>query len=84
MTPNQEKQLFSTLETLVSSVNKIQSDVSGLKSDVQEIKEVQREHSQILTRLDAKTDSVAERVMDHEIRLTKVEKDVDNSRGGIH
>lgn len=77
MTPNQEKQLFSTLETLVSSVKTIQSDVK-------EIKEVQKEHSEILKRLDAKTDSIAEKVMDHEVRLTRVEKDVDDLRGGIH
>jgi regulator of replication initiation timing len=78
MTDNQEKQLFKTLETLVTGVNKIQSDVQGLKTDVKEIKvtlnehsQILNEHSQILKRLDAKTDSIAETVMKHENRLTK-------------
>lgn len=91
MTDNQEKQLFTTLETLVSSVNRIQSDVSDLKTDVsdlktdvKEIKVTLNEHSQILSRLEAKTDSIAEKVMDHEIRLTKVEKNVEDLQGGVH
>ncbi len=98
MTENQEKELFTTLATLVTGVNKIQSDVSGLKSDVsglksdvsglksdvQEIKETLNEHSQILNRLDAKTDSIAEKVMSHEVRLSKAEKNIDDVRGGVH
>ncbi len=70
MTDNQEKELFNTLATLVTGVNGIQSDVQDLKSDVQDlksdvrdIKKTLKEHSQILNRLDAKTDSIAERVM---------------------
>ena len=98
MTENQEKELFTTLATLVTGVNKIQTDVQGLKTDVQglktdvqglktdvqEIKETQKEHSQSLKRLEAKTDSIAEKVMNHEIRLTKVEKDVEELRSGVH
>ncbi|CAA9389670.1 MAG: hypothetical protein AVDCRST_MAG74-916 [uncultured Pyrinomonadaceae bacterium] len=42
------------------------------------------EHSRILTRLDAKTDSIAETVLNNDKRLTAVEKDVSNLRGGIH
>lgn len=98
MTDNQEKQLFKTLETLVTGVNKIQSDVQGLKTDVQglktdvkEIKEtlnehslILNEHSLILNRLDAKTDSIAETVMTNDKRLTAVEKDVAGLRDGIH
>lgn len=68
MTESQEKELFTTLATLVSGVNKIQTDVKGLKTDVEEIKEtlnehsqILNEHSQILSRLDAKTDSIAEK-----------------------
>lgn len=84
MTDNQKKELFSTLKTLVSGVQVIQSDIKDLKADVQEIKEVQNEHSQILKRLDAKTDSIAEIVMNHEVRLTKAEKDIEDLRGGVH
>ncbi len=77
MTDNQEKQLFKTLETLVTGVNKIQSDVG-------EIKETLNEHSLILKRLDAKTDSIAETVMNHEIRLTKAEKNIEELQGRVH
>jgi len=41
-------------------------------------------HSQILNRLDAKTDSIAEAVVNHEIRLTKVEKNIEELQGGVH
>ncbi len=91
MTDNQEKELFSTLAALVTGVNIIQSDVkelksdvAGLKSDVQIIKETQNEHSRILNRLDAKTDTIAETVMTNDKRLTVIEKDLSNLRGGIH
>ena len=91
MTDNQEKELFNTLATLVTGVNGIQSDVQDLKSDVQDlksdvrdIKKTLKEHSQILNRLDAKTDSIAERVMINDKRLTAVEKDVADLRSGIH
>jgi len=98
MTGNQEKELFNTLAALVTGVNVIQSEVKVIKTDIQDIKETQtehsrilnehsqvlNEHSQILNRLDAKTDSIAETVMTNDKRLTVVEKDVSNLRGGIH
>ena len=98
MTTNQEKELFNTLATLVTGVNGIQSDVQVLKSDVRDlksdvrdlksdvrgIKKTLKEHSQILNRLDAKTDTIAERVMINDKRLTAVEKDVADLRSGIH
>jgi len=91
MTEDQEKELFNTLATLVTGVRSIQSQVGTLqsefgtiKSDVQDIKETQNEHSRILNRLDAKTDSIAETVMTNDKRLTAVEKDVSNLRGEIH
>lgn len=77
MTENQEKELFTTLAALVKGVNKIQTDV-------EQIKETQEEHSQILKKLDAKTDSIAETVLNHEIRITKLEKDVSDSHKGVH
>ena len=98
MTDNQEKELFTTLATLVTGINKIQldvqdlktdvqglnNDVQGLKTDVREIKETLNEHSVILKRLDAKTDNIAEIVMNHENRLTKSEKNIEELQGGIH
>lgn len=84
MTENQEKELFTTLATLVTGVNKIQTDVQGLKTDVQEIKGILGDHSQILKRLDAKTDTIAGTVMNHETRLTKAERDIKELQGGVH
>jgi uncharacterized protein YaaN involved in tellurite resistance len=105
MTENQEKELFTTLATLVKGVQVIQSDVKGLKTDVLGIKEtltghsqvlnehsqilnehsrILNEHSQILKRLDAKTDSIAEKVINHETRLTKAEKNIEELQSGIH
>ena len=84
MTENQEKELFNKLNTLVTGVRTIQTDVQGLKTDVQEIKETLNEHSAVLKRLDAKTDSIAETVMNHEIRLTKAEKDIEELQGRVH
>ena len=91
MTKNQEKEMFNTLATLVTGVKAIQSDVQVLKSDVQvlksdvwDIKKPQNEHSQILRRLDAKTDTIAEKIMTNDKRLTVVEKDVADLRSGIH
>jgi len=84
MTENQEKELFNTLTSLVTGVWTIQTEVQVIKTDVQDIKETQNEHSRILNRLDAKTDSIAETVMTNDKRLTTVEKDVSDLRGGIH
>ncbi|MBA2735322.1 MAG: hypothetical protein H0X15_08295 [Acidobacteria bacterium] len=84
MTENQEKELFNTLTSLVTGVRTIQTEVQVIKTDVQDIKETQNEHSRILNRLDAKTDSIAETVMTNDKRLTTVEKDVSDLRGGIH
>lgn len=105
MTDNQEKELFTTLASLVTGVNKIQSDiqvltigfqdlktdvqglktdVQGLKTDVQEIKETQIKDSQLLERLDAKTDTIAEVVVANDKRLTAVEKDVADLRDTVH
>jgi len=84
MPENQEKELFNTLTSLVTGVRTIQTEVQVIKTDVQDIKETQNEHSRILNRLDAKTDSIAETVMTNDKRLTTVEKDVSDLRGGIH
>ena len=70
MTENQEKEMFGMLSTLVT--------------EVQEIRNTQIEHSQILNRLDAKTDSVADTVIKNDKRLTVVEKIVADLRGGIY
>ncbi len=77
MTENQEKELSNTLAALVTGVRTIQSDIKDVKVTL-------NEHSRILNRLDAKTDTIAETVMNNDKRLTAVEKDVSNLRGGIH
>lgn len=91
MTDNQEKELFNKLnalvngvQTLQSNVQTLQSDVTIIKSDVGDIKKTVDEHSRILKRLDAKTDSIAETVMANDRRLTTVEKDVADLRERIH
>jgi chromosome segregation ATPase len=84
MTENQEKELFNTLATLVTGVRTVQTDVQGIKVTLNEHSQTLNEHSRILNRLDAKTDSVAEKVMTNDKRLTAVEEDVSNLRGGIH
>ena len=91
MTDNQEKELFNTLATLVTGVNAIQSDVQDIKKVQNEHSQILDKHSQILdkhsqilNRLDAKTDTIAEKVMTNGKRLTAVEKDVSDLRGGIH
>ena len=77
-------ELKSDVHGLKSDVQELKSDVHELKSDVQDIKKVQNEHSRILKRLDAKTDTIAEKVLTNDKRLTAVEKDVSDLRGGIH
>ncbi len=84
MTENQEKELFNTLATLVTGVRTIQTDVREIKVTLNEHSQILNEHSQILSRLDAKTDSIAETVMTNDKRLTAVEKDMSDLRGGIH
>ena len=91
MTDNQEKELFNTLATLVTGVNAIQLDIKDIKETQNEHtkilnkhSQILNKHSQILNRLDAKTDSISETVMTNDKRLTDVEKDVADLRGGIH
>lgn len=62
----------------------IENDVVGLKSDIHGINETQKEHTQILNRLEAKTDNIATKVLEHEIRLAKAEQNIEDLRGGIH
>ena len=91
MTDNQDKELFNTLAALVTGVNIIQSDVKNIKITLDEHSvilnehsEILNKHSQIFSRLDAKTDSIAETVMTNDRRLTVVEKDVVDLRERIH
>ena len=76
--------LETDFSTLKGDVSTLKGDVSTLKGDVSEIKEVQKEHSEILKRLDAKTDTIAEKVLEHEVRITKAEQNIEDLRGGIH
>jgi septal ring factor EnvC (AmiA/AmiB activator) len=84
MTENQEKEVFLLLNTIVTQVQGVQSGVQVLTRDVQEIKQTLDEHSQILKRLDAKTDSIAETFMSHENRLIKAEKNIEDLQGRVH
>ena len=76
--------LKGDVSSLKGDVSTLKGDVSTLKSDIAEIKFVQNEHSQILKRLDSKTDSIAEKVLNHEIRITKAEQNIEDLRGGVH
>lgn len=76
--------VINKLDGLETDVSSLKTDVSSLKIDVSEIKAVQKEHSQALKRLEAKTDSIAGTVINHENRLTKLEKDVSDLQGRVH
>jgi hypothetical protein len=84
MTENQEKELFSTLGKLVTGVNVLQNSVGIIQTDVRDIKATQGEHSRKLDTLNAKVDSIAEKVIENDKRQTVVEKDVAELRGRIH
>lgn len=55
-----------------------------LETDVKELKTVQKEHSVILNRLDSKTDSIADKVLNHDIRISKAEQNIENLQSGVH
>jgi len=76
--------VINKLDGLDNRLSNVESNVSTLKSDVSELKSVQKEHSQILHRLEAKTDNIAEKVLNHEVRLTKAEQNIEDLRGGVH
>ena len=91
MTDNREKELFNTLATLVTGVNVIQSNIQDIKETQKEHSQILKEHSRILkehsrtlNRLDAKTDTIAEKVMTNDKLLTVVEKDVADLRDEVH
>ena len=91
MTENQEKELFITLDTLVTGVRGIQLNVQDVKETqtehsriLNEHSQILNEHSRILERLDAKTDVIAQTVMTNDKRLTNVEKELEDFRGEIH
>jgi chromosome segregation ATPase len=91
MTENQEKELFNILGTLVTEVREVKLDVQNIKVDVQNIKKIQdehsrilNEHSQALTRLEGRTDRIAEIVINNDKRLTNIEKEVEDLRSSIH
>ena len=91
MTVNQEKELFIILNTLVTDVKGIkatQIEHSQILEEHSQILEkhsqILGKHSQILERLDAKTDTIAGEILKQNKRLTVVEKDVVDLRGGVH
>lgn len=91
MTKNQEKEVFLLLNTIATQVQSVQSDVKEIKQTVNEHSQILSEHSQILNEhsqtlhlLVSKVDSIAETVMTNDRRLTAVEKNIGDLRGGIH
>jgi outer membrane murein-binding lipoprotein Lpp len=72
------------LDGLESDVSTLKSDVSTLKSDVSEVKLVQQEQNKSLKRLEDKTDTIAKVVIKNDLRLTKLEKEVEDLRSSIH
>ena len=98
MTDNQEKELFIILNALVTDVKGIratQTEHSQILEKHSQVLEkhsqilekhsqILGKHSQILERLDAKTDTIAGEVLKQNKRLSVVEKDVVDLRGGVH
>ena len=89
MTDNQEKELFTTLATLVSGVNRmIQSDVKDIKFTLAEHSNTLAEHSGKLDHLIAKTDTIADQVIQNDVRLsarlTSVEQALEEIGGKTH
>lgn len=77
MTDKHEKELFKTLATLVTGIQKIQDTQS-------EHSQILNEHSRKLDRLEAKTDTIAEAVIKSDRRLTHIETEVEVLKSGIH
>ncbi len=91
MTDNQEKELFKTLATLVTGIQKIQDTQSEHSLILNEhsliLNEHSRkldEHSRKLDRLEAKTDSIAGAVIKSDGRLANIETEVEVLKSGIH
>ena len=85
------REVKSDVQNIKVDVQNIKVDVQNIKVDVQNIKTVQNEHSRILnehsqalTRLEGKTDSIAEIVINNDKRLTNIEKEVEDLRSSIH
>ena len=73
MTENQEKELFTTLGKLVTGVNVIQTDVKEIKITLGEHSRKHADHTKRFDRIESKVDSIAEKVMEHEDRLTALD-----------
>lgn len=88
MTENQEKELFTTLSSLVTGVNTIQSDVKEIKVTLSEHSLLFEEHSRKLDHLVSKTDSIADQVVKNDTslsaRVTAVERSVEDLGGKIN
>lgn len=97
MTENQEKEVFLLLNTIVTQVQSVQSDVKEIKQTVNEHSLILNEHSQILNKhsqilsehsqilklLVSKVDSITDKGMTNDKRLTAVEKNVTDLRSEI-
>ncbi len=98
MTDNQGKELFNILSTLDSEVREIRStqgehsQIFGSQTQafgenmavLNKQSRILVEHSKILNRLDAKTDTIAEAVMRHDQRISEVEDELKELPSGLH
>ena len=79
---------FDSVDKRFDSVDKrfdnLEKNVSEIKSVQKEHSQSLKEHSQSLKRLEDKTDSIAEVVVKHEIRITKAEQNIEDLRDGVH
>jgi peptidoglycan hydrolase CwlO-like protein len=64
--------------------DKLEKDGAEIKSVQKEHTKILKEHTQILNRVDSKTDSIAEKVLEHEVRIAKAEQNIEDLQGGVH
>jgi uncharacterized coiled-coil protein SlyX len=84
MTENQETQIINMLAEVISEVREVRKTQEEHSAILAEHTSTLARHEQKLDLVIARTDDVANTVLNHEDRLTKVENNVTELRGGIH
>ena len=84
MTEDQVKELFSLIGTSISETREVRKIVEEHSVILNEHSAILDDHTKKLDLLINKTDDIANTVMINDKRLTAVEKDVGELRGGIH
>jgi septal ring factor EnvC (AmiA/AmiB activator) len=86
-----KEEMIRMIGTVIQKLDGHDARFDNLEKDVSEIKSVQKEHStilkehtQILNRVDSKTDSIAEKVLEQEVRIAKAEQNIEDLQGGVH